>query len=232
MATAACLAAIVIVPDLTLRLRADHATGTGEIRSLRLTDGSVVVLAPDSAVRIEDGAASRGVELLKGEAFFEVEPDPRRPFEVAARTVRTTVLGTAFNVRRGEDSATIALKHGRVLVERDSATAPVAETLSAGEFVSVGWTGGTVQGRIAPGQVAAWRNGQLIAEDQAMRAVIDRLRGYYGGAIFLTDDALADRPVTGVYNLADPVDALRGIARAHDANVLQITPWILVVSGS
>ena len=48
----------------------------------------------------------------------------------------------------------------------------------------------------------------------------------------LTDGRLADRRITGAYNLADPEDALRGMARVHGAKVRRLTPWLLVVSAS
>ena len=64
-----------------------------------------------------------------------------------------------------------------------------------------------------------------------MREVVDRLRLYFAGMIVITNSALSSRTVTGVYNLADQVEALRGIAQAHGASVHQISPWILMVSG-
>ena len=45
------------------------------------------------------------------------------------------------------------------------------------------------------------------------------------------NDSLADQPVTGVYDLGNPVLALRGIARSQNAVVHEITPWLLVLSG-
>ena len=229
LAAAACLV-VVLAPDLALHLRADVVTGTAEVRTIRLDDGSTVVLAPDSAVTVRYRARERRVDLLAGEAFFEVARDAARPFAVVARDVQTTVLGTAFNVLREDGAVTVSLAHGRVHVGHDAASPPVSEALAAGQIVQVGRAGEVVRGSAPPSQIAAWRRGQLIAQDQPMAAVVDRLRRYYGGTIILTDRALADRPVTGVYNLADPVDALRGIAGAHAATVRRITPWVLLIS--
>ena len=80
--------------------------------------------------------------------------------------------------------------------------------------------------------VAAWRDGQLVAQNVPLRAAVDELRRYYGGSILLTDSALGDRRITGAYNLADPEDALRAIAQAHGGKVRRITPWLLIVSAS
>jgi transmembrane sensor len=125
----------------------------------------------------------------------------------------------------------IAVQQGRVRVNYRAVRPSVDETLRAGQKMLVAWTGQATRGEEAASAVAAWRRNQLIAEDVPMHEVIDQLRPYYGGKIIVTNATLDDRNVTGVYNLSDPVGALRGIAKAHDATVYQITPWLLVVSG-
>jgi transmembrane sensor len=69
-----------------------------------LADGSNVRLAPGSAVAFDDRGAERRVRLLRGTTWFDIVHDPRRPFRVATGGITTTVLGTAFEVRR--DSGT------------------------------------------------------------------------------------------------------------------------------
>ncbi len=222
----------LLVPDLLLQFRADYKTGIGETRTLRLTDSSTVLLAPDSALAVAFSANERHVSLLAGEAFFQVAPNPERPFHVTTRDIRTTVQGTAFNVIRDGEGATITLQHGKVLVAQETASPQVSEQLETGQSVRVSWSGDVVRSSKPLSQVAAWRNGQLLAQDQAMGVVIARLRRYVGDTIVLADPTLSDRSVTGVYNLNDPVEALRGIAHTHGATVYQITPWILVVASN
>ena len=232
VAAAACLLAILVGPDMLLHLRADYATGTAETRTIRLSDDSSVTLAPESAIAVAYASGERRIRLLAGEAFFEVAPDAGRPFRVAARAVDVTVLGTGFDVRRGDDGAKVAVQHGMVRVDHATAAPPVAETLTAGQSVRVSWTGRTERSDRPVDQIAAWRRTQLIARDEPFGTVMDQLRRYYAGRIIVTDAALAARPVTGIYNLADPVAALRGIARAQNAVVRRITPWLIIVSAS
>lgn len=232
IAAAACLTAVAVGPGLVRTLRSDHATGTAETRAIRLPDNSTVTLAPESAIAVAYTPGERRIRLLAGEAFFEVAPNPEYPFRVAVGAVDVTVLGTAFNVHRGEEGADVSVAHGVVRVDNVTADPPVSETLTAGQSVRVAWTGGAER-RVGPAErVAAWRRNQLIARDEPLGAVVDQLRRYYAGRIIVTDDALAARPVTGVYNLADPVEALRGVARAQNAVVRRITPWVIIVSAS
>ncbi len=230
LAAAAAVLALVVGPDLGRSPDADYVTGTAEVRSLRLTDGSLVTLAPKSALSVGGAGDARHVRLLAGEAFFEVTAAPERPFRVAAGEVQVTVLGTAFNVNRGKAGAEVGVAHGSVRVDYAGSFPTVAETLAAGEFLRVGWSGRIARGERPVSQAAAWRHDQLIAQDQALGEVLDRLRRYYAGAIVVTDDTLLGQPVTGVYDLADPVRALRGIVRSQKAVVRGITPWLLVVS--
>ena len=229
LAAIAC-AAVLFIPDIILRIQTDHQTGTGETQTVRLNDGSTITLAPESVIAVTFNGNERRVSLVNGEAFFEVTPNPDRPFRVATREVQATVLGTAFNVRKDGEGAAIALQEGRLRVDHRSASPPVSETLQAGDSVRVSWAGDVVRRTGPSSQIGTWRWRQLIAHDQPVEAIVDRLRRYYDGTIIVADRSLTGRSVTGVYNLADPVDALRGIAKAHGATVREITPWLLVVS--
>lgn len=226
-ALAACLA-IVAGPALVLRLQADQVTATAEVRTLGLEDGSIVRLAPDSAIDVAYGESRRQVHLLRGEAFFEVRPDAARPFRVAASGVDVTVLGTAFNVRLAGQGVDVAVQRGLVGVDQATARPPVAERLQPGEWVRLSADGGLERGVMPANEVAPWLHGQIVARDRPMADVVDELRRYYVGFIVMADGTLAGRRVTGVYNLADPVAALRAIVAAHGGSVRQVSPWLLV----
>lgn len=196
-ALAACLA-FVLLPSAMLHLRADHVTGTAEMRTLALDDGSTVALAPDTAIAIAYDDRERRIDLLAGEAFFIVGHDQTRPFRVWTGQVRTTDIGTAFSVRRAEDGVMVAVQQGSVRVDDGAASPPVFESLTEGQSVRVSWSGEIVRGGEPSTQVAAWRHGQLIAQDQPMREVVGRLRPYFRGAIILAPSAPADRSVMGM----------------------------------
>lgn len=231
-AMAAAASVVLAAPSVLVRLESDHATGTAEVRTLNLPDGSRVTLAPQSAIALAFARGERRVRLLEGEAFFEVTPDPARPFRVDAAAIEASVLGTSFDVGMDAHGVTVAVQEGIVRVVAPGTGGSFAEKLEAGQAVRVASTGSVDRLNQPPQQVAAWRTGQLLSHDRPLREAVDQLRRYYNGTIVLADGALADRPVTGVYNLADPEEALRGIVKAHGGKVRRVTPWVLVVSGS
>lgn len=232
IAVAASLVAAIIGPDIATRMQADHATATGEMRTITLSDNSTVMLAPESAITVRFDGTTRFVELLDGEAFFDVTPDPQKPFRVGADNLTVTVLGTGFDVSEGASASMVGVAHGLVKVENAADVPAVFEKLEPGQQVRVGRDGTVVRSQAPASQIGAWRNNQLIAQDQPLSEVVDQLRRYFNGTIVITDEVLARQTVTGVYRLNDPVSALRGMARAQNATVREITPWILVVSKS
>lgn len=229
-AAAACLV-LLAGPALVLRLEADHMTEVAEQRIVRLDDGSTVQLAPRSAIGVLYGAERRHVRLLKGEAFFEVAHDSRRPFVVEAAGLDVTALGTAFDVRLGGEGTGIAVQQGVVRVEAARAQPLLSERLEAGDWLRVASDGRVERGQVLPGEVAAWRRGRIIAKNRPVAEIVEQLRAYYDGLIVLHGADLASQPLTGVYNLSDPVDALRAVARAQGAGFHRISPWIVVLSG-
>ncbi len=88
-----------------------------EARQLALPDGSMVMLRGDSAVRADFSPASRRVHLVRGEAFFSVMPDGRRPFVVNAGAISVRAVGTAFNVRLESTAINVLVTEGTVRVD-------------------------------------------------------------------------------------------------------------------
>jgi len=230
---AACAVAVAVaLPSVSLRLRSDHITGAGEIERVRLADGSTVQLGPGSAIAVDYDGAGRTVRLLAGQAMFDVTRDPSRPFRVAAGDVTTTVLGTRFDVRMIGEATSVSVNRGHVQVEDAGAAPPTRRDLRAGDWVRIDAHHAMLAGSIAPELVGSWRQANVLAENRTIASVIEEMRPWYGGRIVVTDAALAARPVTGIYNLRDPAQALAMIVKPYGGRITRITPWLLIVSGS
>lgn len=231
LAAAACFA-FIAVPDLLLNLRADVSTGTGEIKSVRLADGSIMRVAPQSAVALDVvKGGERQVHLLKGRAWFEVAPDRDHPFRVFAADTTTMVLGTGFEVNRvGEGHASVVVKHGHVRVSCDDQIGH-AQELKAGDALDLQCDGPNVsRSKIDASQIAAWTDSQIVASDRPVMEVIDALRPWQSGFILTVGKGFANRRVTGVYDARQPAHVLQALALSQNMRVRNLTPWITVVS--
>jgi ferric-dicitrate binding protein FerR (iron transport regulator) len=92
----------------------------GKISSFKFEDGTTVKLFAGSTIRFPNTFSDEIREVyLDGEGFFEVTRDPNRPFIVNTKTLKTTALGTSFNVRTYENSnkCNVSLVTGKVKVE-------------------------------------------------------------------------------------------------------------------
>lgn len=215
--------------DVLVRWQADHFTGTAERQQFVLDDGSRVDLAPRSALDVAFSGRERRVRLLQGQAFFVVAAGDRRPFVVEAGDVEARDIGTEFDVLAGGAGTEVAVREG--IVEVTAAGLARAAELRAGDWMRIAGAGAVAHGRRDADQIGAWQRGRLMVQAQPVGAVVDALRPYYAGTIVLIGDRLARQPLTGAYNLADPVGALRAVAAAQGADVYRVSPWLVVVSG-
>lgn len=229
---AAALAACVVLllnPSIRFYLDADHVTGVAETRLVVLDDGSRLQLAAESAVAVDFDSGQRRVALIAGQAFFDVAHEPERLFTVEAEGVTVTVTGTAFAVGQNRDRVSVAVAAGMVeVISADDSDA--GYRLGPGDRLAVtSATGGVSRARVPLADIAAWRRGQMIVEARPLADVVEEIGRYHRGAILLEDAALGERRITGVFSLQNPVAALEAAAGTQGAEVVQFTPYLLVV---
>lgn len=175
------------------------ASAVGALDSLKLPDGTRVLLGPGSELTLGDrfGADVRDVHL-KGEAKFEVVHDGAHPFIVHTANASFRDVGTVFSVHSdATDGARIVVTEGSVAVE-SKGSEPV--TLVAGDRASVADAGSVrVERASASGDDMAWTTGRLIFNDAPVAQVTADLRRWYG--IDLTvDSSLSARTVNATFD--------------------------------
>ncbi len=229
MAIAACVL-ILLAPAWMLRLQADHYSKAGEIRTVRLEDGSQVTLAGASAIKIAMNGERRFVELLSGEAFFDVVHKPNRPFIVAASNLNVSVLGTEFNVRQGRETTEVALLAGSVTAS--SVNDRQQDTmLRPGQRLQLRTSdGSTRMSDIQPDRIGSWRNHKLFVSDQTVASVAEQIGRYQSGWVSIPDRTLASKRVTGVYDLSQPERALRALVAPFGGKVIEISDYLHIMT--
>ncbi|WP_343576019.1 FecR family protein [Pseudomonas sp.] len=229
LAVAACVAAIAVtlaLPEPLAGLYADYATRTGERRMLELADGSRVWLNSGSALSVDFSPQQRRLRLHSGEALFEVAKDASRPFIVEAKGGEVRAVGTRFDVDSRGPQVRVDVTEGVVQVN-SAGSAPVR--LSAGERLS--YREAAVPEPVQPldlSSASAWQRGKLIFNQRPLGEVLDELERYVPGRIVLTDSALRQHKVSGVFDLKDPDALLKTLERLQPVKVTHM-PWLVLI---
>lgn len=152
LACAAMLLLALWLPrGIWIGLYADISTQPGEVRELRLADGSLLTLNGDSALDWQFVDGRREVRLYRGEADFQIAHDPARPFIVRAGEAHIRVTGTRFDVRLEEGGVDLAVSEGRVLASSEG-----REPLPVVGGQQVQWRGGNCRRRRHWMRASAW----------------------------------------------------------------------------
>ncbi|WP_437879733.1 FecR domain-containing protein [Pseudomonas sp. LRF_L74] len=211
------------------RLLADHSTQVGERGRWTLIDGSVLDLNTDSAVVLRFDESQREVELLRGELHLISGADAgspgKRPLRVATAFGLFEALGTRFSVRLDQHGCRLGVSEGAVRLTPRDGTARVAQ---AGESWSLSAREAT-RGTATPQEVAAWRDGLLVARDMPLAEVLAELGRYRHGHIGC-DPQISTRPISGNFNLTDIDATLDFLAQAHGLRLNYLTRYWLRVS--
>ncbi len=203
----------------------EAATGTGEIRHIALADGSRVTLGGRSSVRIRFAHDKREVQLLGGDAYFEVAPDAQRPFIVRNGGLAATAVGTAFEVNHGDSVRRVSVTEGLVRAITDTESV----MLTAGHRAR--WTPGgalTIEA-FDPTIAGRWREQRAAFRDAPLGQVVETLNRYHPHGVFLADPTLADLPVSGAFRFDQMELALNAIGAAQGLRVQRDGEMRLVI---
>lgn len=214
----AAVALLAIVSAVWMGLHdgaASYRTAVGEQRVVKLADGSIVTLNTRSHVKVRLEKEQRSVELIRGEALFDVAHDAERPFRVLAGATVVQAIGTQFNVYRTESGTTVSVVEGIVEVSSRasdsgrfggaSPTVGTPERLTAGQQAQLSAEGAMVhQAPAEIDRVVAWRERRLIFRSEPLAAIAAEFNRYNDTQLLIVGPATSARRVTGVFDADKP----------------------------
>jgi transmembrane sensor len=193
-------------------------TGSGDMASAELDDGTVVRMAPNTRLRVMLGPGTREV-FLEGRAFFAVARDPSRPFRVRTAEGQATVLGTRFEVDTRDDAFRLLVVDGRVAVSRRDQEVE----LSAGDMGLATRDGPASVTRVPdPEALLGWMGAFVAFESTPLHRVAYELQTRLGIQVEIVDPAIRDRTVTAWFGEEDRDDVLRVICRTVQVQCEQV----------
>jgi transmembrane sensor len=209
----------------------EYRTAVGQRDSVRLPDGSTVVLAPGSRLTLAAtyGTGPRDV-TLEGAAFFEVQHDAAHPFTVHTASADIRDIGTAFTVKTTDGAVSVAVTHGIVsLASNTTAAVPASPAeLHAGDRGTINQGAVVVQRGVVTDEDVAWTRGQLAYRDAPLSEVQADLMRWYGIDLRITDSTLARRTLTASFRGDSAAQMIQTIALALGADVVQTGDTVLL----
>ncbi len=190
--------------------KTEFQTAIGEHSTVKLPDGSALELNSNSRATVSYSAQTRIVRLERGEAYFDVQSDPQRPFWVVAGKSWVGAVGTAFNVDMRAALVRVTVSEGTVKVapsarnsppSADGEDGPQIALVRAGQQVDV--EAATAQVRsLVPDQISrslSWRAGSIYFEKESLAAVVDELNRYTADKIVIADESLRNHKIGGTF---------------------------------
>jgi transmembrane sensor len=192
-------------------------SGPGEIKTLKLADGSRITLSASSTLVTRLAERSRRVQLLAGRAYFDVAHDAARPFAVSAGATEIRVTGTQFDVLNAPHGVRIAVAEGIVNV---SGAQSKTARLIAGESVESTTEG--VLGAVGHFQAQidlAWRKGRLVYVDVPLEEVLAEVNRFRERPIVLATPNLGALRVTASFRTDQTDQLLTALAATEPVTV-------------
>lgn len=213
IAAAAAIGVIAIGTSTNLWLSqpsaTTYATPVGGRQTVPLEDGSSIELNTNTVLRMKFTNDRRVVELVRGEALFDVKHDSSRPFVVLAANHRVVDLGTKFLVREDGASLKVALIEGSARLEamdvaKSAVLLPGDEALATARGLSV-----TRKSSNEMERELGWQRGVLVFQRTTLVEVANEYNRYNHRKIVIGDAKAGARVITATL----PTHDVEGFAR-------------------
>ena len=208
-------------------LQSDYCTNIGESRSINLADGSTVTLNSQSAVKINFRDTTRQIQLLQGEAVFDVKHNPAQPFLVDAQFSQTRVLGTRFIVRKDPHSDTVTVINGVVAVSQNRQQPAI---LHVNDQITVSEAKPDRIQQVSATKVGAWISGHIMFDSANLDIVIREITRYRKGTVIIKNNQLKALKVSGRFDIRNPDKALQALEQTLPIKLYRLTSWLVVIA--
>ncbi len=197
-----------------------YTTAVGGHETIPLADGSQVELNTDTVLRVSETPQRRIVRLDRGEAYFNIRHDAKRPFMVYAADHRIVDLGTKFEVRNDGASLRVSLLEGSARLQSTKPWAPAHDAvLKPGDvaLATVDSLKVTREREKQLGNELGWRRGVIVFEHATLADAAAELNRYNHQQIIVSDPAVAlmridaTLPVNGVEAIVRVAEDVLGV---------------------
>ncbi|WP_114963029.1 FecR family protein [Tritonibacter mobilis] len=220
-----------VVPDLWLSMQADHITRKGQLQEISLPGGAHTTLGPNSAITLRSHDLRSELELLSGMAFVDHTRDWSAEVSLVARDVNFEVERAKLDLSLDSGSIYLSVAEGRVTLSPVKDRSRTIATLGAGQWLSYEPRHREIEfGARAVDEIANWRDGQLIARNDPVGVLIDRISRWYTGRVIQADPRMNATRISGIFDLSDPISALSAVVRPAGGHLRTLPGGLVLIS--
>jgi transmembrane sensor len=220
MATAAVLliACVLFFQWQPVTLKQDEqllTTAVGQIHTFVLADNSSVTLGADSKVSVWFDDAQRNTRLIQGDALFDVQSDPQRPFVTYIDDAHVTVLGTRYEVQKRPYQTSVTVGHGKVNVAKQRQ----AVNLTPGQKVNLNNDKISEVMSVEPDFFAQWKQHRFTFSNHTLEDVVSVINRHRTTPVRIVTPTLRTLRVTAAFSAEQSVQVLESMARQYEFEI-------------
>lgn len=177
----------------------EYSSEKGAVSKIHLEDGSTIWLSSGSKINITKRSTGEMSAVLKGEAYFDMVPDPNRNFIVDLGFFQVKDIGTKFDIRAYPEEHYInaALADGQIDFCKGSNEK--MHSLKPGEFMHFDkQTSRMTVSRQDPSIATAWKDGKFVFIHKTLAEICHELESWYNVTIIIKNKSLAGTRYTSV----------------------------------
>jgi len=203
-----------------------------EHKWIKLPDGSSVHLNSNSKLDFPESFNGNAREVtLEGEAYFDISHDAAKPFIIHTGNIRTTVLGTAFNIRayRADTAVTVTVTRGKVKVEEGPRMLAI---LTPDQQIS--WRPAAKQfpvEHVDARSVVNWKNEDLIMDDISLAEAAILIETRYHLKVKFENEQVKSCRFTAAFLNRNDIQQVIHVISAITGAELQLKNNLITING-
>jgi transmembrane sensor len=207
-------------------------TASDKHQLVKLPDGSTVVLNQNSKLEYPAVFGDKREVVLTGEGYFDVKHDPEKSFIVHTGKIKTTVLGTAFNIKAysNEEKVTVTVTRGKVSVQDEKQTLGVITPNQ--QLVFNKTEEKKVQLNVPALKAIEWQAKDLFFDDMTMEQAARMLEQRFSVKIAFANNAVKNCRFTGTILKAEKIESVLNMLCSFNSSSYDFHKGVYMISGT
>ena len=213
------------------------------VRAVTLPDGTLVQLDRNSVIDVHFDGHVRRIEVIRGNALFDVGKDAKRPMLVNVGGHVLQDIGTVFDVKREASGDTLTVISGRVRVINASDVSKnlgsdlsiggdAIADLTAGQQISLGVASVGAKQSVPIAKATAWLPSEIKFQHETIGNVARRFNAYTSKPLVIENDSIAGERISGIFHADNPQAFSAYLATLPDVRVVEESDRVRIVAAN